>query len=276
MPNPADQPQVLHHHYQDASRLDARLQLHASYSTNPQGFHAWVFNHLRLPPVCRVLEVGCGSGRLWRENQHRLPAGWALTLSDLSAGMLREAHQQRRAGAPPVHFVVSDVQALPFAAGCFEAVIANHMLYHVPHRAVAYREICRVLKPGGRLYAATSSHDHMRELDELMTLFRPAGSQRLETGSRLSDRRLRTGFNLEHGAAELAQWFSCVTLHRYDDALVVPEVEPLVAYVRSTGYLTEDAVARFQRHVAALIARDGSIHIRKDGGMFEAQRPDAG
>jgi SAM-dependent methyltransferase len=276
MPTPADKHQVLHHHYQDASRLDARIQLHASYSTNRQGFHAWVFEHLHLPPTCRVLEVGCGSGRLWLENQHRLPAGWDLTLSDLSAGMLQEAHQQLRACYPPLHFVVSDVQALPFATGCFEAVIANHMLYHVPHRAAAYREICRVLKPGGRLYAATSSRDHMRELDDLMNLFRPAGSQRFETGSLLSDRRLNMGFNLEHGAADLAQWFSFVTLHRYDDALVVPEVEPLVAYVRSTGYLTEDALARFQRHVAALIGRDGPIHIRKDGGMFEAQRPDAG
>jgi len=72
------------HHYQHASRLDARIHLHAKYSTNPQGFHAWVFEHLHLSPTCRcrVLEVGCGSGRLWQENQHRIPAGWDLTLSD--------------------------------------------------------------------------------------------------------------------------------------------------------------------------------------------------
>jgi len=56
--------QALQYHYQQVSRLDARIHLHAQYSTNPQGFHAWVFEHLHLSPTCRVLEVGCGSGRL--------------------------------------------------------------------------------------------------------------------------------------------------------------------------------------------------------------------
>src|SRR5216683_6449527 len=62
--------------YKDASRLDARIQLHATYSTNTQGLHSWAFEHLRLPSICQVLEVGCGSGQLWLMNHHRLPAGW--------------------------------------------------------------------------------------------------------------------------------------------------------------------------------------------------------
>jgi hypothetical protein len=55
------------------------------------------------------------------------------------------------------------------------------------------------------LYAATNSRDNMRELDDLVNIFRPSGSQGPETGSLISDRRLSTGFNLEHGAYELAQ-----------------------------------------------------------------------
>jgi SAM-dependent methyltransferase len=269
MPNISDVQSALQHHYQNASRLDARIQLHAKYSTNKQGFHAWVFTHLCLPPTCRVLEVGCGSGRLWLENRHRLPEGWDLTLSDLSPGMLREAHEHLRAGRP-LQFVVGDAQVLPFADGCFEAVIANHMLYHVPHRSAAYSEFRRVLKPGGRLYAATISRYNMRELDELVNMFRRSGPPGHETGSLISDRRLSTGFNLENGASELAQWFSSVILHRYDDALVVPEAEPLVEYVRSTGSLQEDALARLQHHVEAVIAQNGPIRISKEGGLFEA------
>jgi hypothetical protein len=147
------------------------------------------------------------------------------------------------------------------------------MLYHVPNRPAAYAEFCRVLRPRGTLYAATNSKDTMRELDALVQRFRPARSPESETARPMNDSRLPQGFNLEHGAAELSHWFAAVTLHRYADALVVPDAEPLVAYVRSTGRLTADELARFQHHIEAVIAQQGSIRISKDVGMFEASQP---
>ena len=270
----SDARHILQNHYKDASRLDARIQLHAKYSTNTQGLHAWVFENLRLPPTAQVLEIGCGSGRLWLENQRRLPAGWHVTLSDLSAGMLATARHQLSPYGHALRFVVHDAQALPFAAHSFDAIIANHMLYHVPNRPAAYAEFCRVLKPSGRLYAATISRDNMQELDALVSHVHPFSSQDRAAANPISDRRRHTGFNLEHGAEELSQWFAFVTLHRYADALVVPEAEPLVAYVKSIGILTEDELARFQYHVEAVIERQGPIHISKDVGMFEACQSD--
>jgi ubiquinone/menaquinone biosynthesis C-methylase UbiE len=263
----SDARSILQNQYKDASRLDARIQLHAKYSTNTQGLHAWVFEHLHLPAACHVLEVGCGSGQLWLVNQQRLPAGWHITLADLSAGMLTTAHHQLSPSGHAFRFVVHDAQALPFVDRSFDVIVANHMLYHVPNRPAAYAEFCRVLKPNGQLYAATISRDNMRELEALVA------SQSGDAGNALSDRRRRTGFNLEHGAAELSQWFTSVTMHRYADALVVPEAESLVAYVKSTGRLTEDELTRFQGHVEDLIQQYGPIRISKDVGMFEASQP---
>jgi ubiquinone/menaquinone biosynthesis C-methylase UbiE len=271
----SDTRSILQNHYQDASRLDARIQLHAEYSTNTQGLHSWVFEHLHLPPICQVLEVGCGSGQLWLVNHHRLPAGWDVTLADLSTGMLGTAHRHLSAYDHAFRFVVHDAQALPFADRSFDAIVANHMLYHVPNRPTAYAEFCRVLKPSGRLYAATISRDNMHELDALVSRVHPLRSRERVAANPMSDRRRHTGFNLEHGATELSQWFACVTLHRYADALVVPAAEPLVAYVRSTGVLTEDELARFQHHVEEVIAQQGTIQISKDAGMFEACQSDA-
>jgi SAM-dependent methyltransferase len=271
----SDTRHILQNHYRDASRLDARIQLHATYSTNTQGLHSWVFEHLRLPPTCQVLEVGCGSGQLWLVNHHRLPAGWHVTLSDLSAGMLATAHLQLSPYGHDLRFVVHDAQALPFADHSVDAIIANHMLYHVPNRPAAYAEFCRVMKPSGRLYATTISQDNMQELDALVSHVHPFRSQDRAAANPISDRRQRTGFNLEHGAAELSQWFAFVTLHRYVDALVVPEAEPLVAYIRSIGVLTEDELVRFQHYVEEVIEQQGPIHISKDVGMFEACQPNA-
>jgi SAM-dependent methyltransferase len=82
------------------------MQLHAKYSTNTQGFHAWVFTHLHLPPTCHVLEVGCGTGQLWLENHQGIPAGWDVTLSDLSAGILATAQHQLSPYGHAFRFVV--------------------------------------------------------------------------------------------------------------------------------------------------------------------------
>src|SRR5262249_21423877 len=108
IPTMSDARNMLQHHYRDASRLDARIRLHAEYSTNTQGFHSWVFEHLRLPPTCQVLEVGCGSGQLWLANHDRLPAGWNVTLADLSPGMLTTAHHQLSPRGHAFQFVVHD------------------------------------------------------------------------------------------------------------------------------------------------------------------------
>jgi SAM-dependent methyltransferase len=264
---------IFQNHYKDASQLDARMQLHAKYSTNTHGFLAWGFEHLRLPLTCQVLEVGCGAGYLWLANRHRIPAGWNVTLSDLSAGMLATAHQQLSSYYHSWRFVVGDAEALPFADHSFAAIIANHMLYHVPNRSAAYAEFCRVLTPSGKLYAATNSKDNMRELDALVQRFRHARLPESGTARPMNDSRLPYGFNLENGAAELSQWFTSVTLHRYADALVVPEAEPLVAYVRSTGRLTEDELTWFQGHVEDVTKRNGPIRISKEVGMFEASQP---
>jgi ubiquinone/menaquinone biosynthesis C-methylase UbiE len=81
-----------------------------------------------------------------------------------------------------LRFVVHDAQALPFAAHSFDAIIANHMLYHMPNRPAVYAELCRVLKPSGRLSAATISRDNMRASDALVSHVHPFCSQDEDAG----------------------------------------------------------------------------------------------
>jgi SAM-dependent methyltransferase len=248
------------------------MRLHAQYSTNKRGLHPWVFDHLDLPAGSRVLEVGCGSGRLWLENRARIPGDWRVILGDLSGGMVRQARQALQQCGRPFDFVALDAQALPFPDGYFDALIANHMLYHVPNRQEAYSEFRRVLKPGGRLFAATNGRHTMVELDDLLHRFIPLQPGVRPFGNYFNDSFLDSGFNLEHGGAELSRWFALVSLHRYYDALIVPKAEPLVAYVRASTDLPEDLLGEIRRYLDNLIARTGPLRISKDVGMFEAQK----
>ncbi len=259
MPNIADQT-YLREQYKNAANLNDRIQLHVRFSTNRHDFHEWVFEQLKLAPDSRVLELGCGPGSLWRPNVARIPVGWQITLTDFSLGMLAEA-RANLAGAHPFAFEQADAQAIPFADTSFDAVIANHMLYHVPDRAKAYAEIQRVLRPDGRFYAATNGEMHLQEIYELIHQFDPA----IDLWNRMT-------FRLESGAAELAPYFPHVALHRYPSALIVTEAEPLVAFVASMigADLTSVQRAEFTQLVEKRIAADGAIHITKDTGLFEA------
>jgi ubiquinone/menaquinone biosynthesis C-methylase UbiE len=266
MPQVSDQTYLLTRQYPDALNLEARIAFHARFSTNAYGYYSWIFDHLDLPPHSRVLELGCGTGRLWLDNKDRIPEGWNVTLSDFSPGMLQEAQQNLRHSQRPFAFAVIDAQAIPYEDESFDGVIANHMLYHVPDRPQAFAEIRRVLRPSGKLFAATNGQAHLRELSS----FVPEQS---------SDFSHRLVFDLENGRDQLAPWFSTIVLHRYDDALIITEAEPLLAYFLSTriaSALDDEARADLARRVEQELAAHGAIHVTKDIGLFEAWKDACG
>ena len=153
--------------YKDASNLDQRVSLHERFSTNPQGWHSWVFAQLDPPPFANILEVGCGPGRLWAQNQSSFNSGWRVILSDFSPGMLANA-RERLLTLSNLSFACFDAQDPPFPAGFFDIIIANHILYHVPDVDRAIAELHRILKPGGKLIATTNGQNHLRELREFV------------------------------------------------------------------------------------------------------------
>src|SRR5262245_30032153 len=125
----ATSPEYLRKQYKDASNLNARIGLHARFSTNPLGFHRWAFDRLQLPAESRILEVGCGPGAFWVSNRDRIPTGWDVVLTDFSPGMVQQARQNLSATGAEFAFANTDIQALPFEDASFDSVIANHMLY---------------------------------------------------------------------------------------------------------------------------------------------------
>jgi SAM-dependent methyltransferase len=135
---------------------------------------------------------------------------------------------------------------------------------------LAFGEIRRVLRPGGRFFASTIGRTHLRELDELVHRF-DAGAD--PWGGDLTD-----SFLLENGPDQLSEWFSRVTLHRYEDALVITEAEPLVAYVLSSA--AKPALIGKERELVEFVERElalhGAIYVTKDSGLFEAFRDDGG
>ena len=266
--------------YKDASNLNARIEIHKRFSTNPRGWNAWVFDTLEtLPAQARILELGCGPAYLWAANAGRIPAGWDVTLSDLSSGMLDTARRTLAKSRHPFKFEVLDAMSLPYEDESFDLVIANHMLYHVPDRPQALQEIRRVIrgpdalagqspdsfagKPGGRLIATTVGDHHMDELNTWL--------QRLNPDPNFALFRLR--FTLESGLAQLQPYFRQIEMRRYEDNLQITEIEPLIAYIRSSARareFTESALAELRGELEAELQSKGAIFVGKDSGLFDA------
>ncbi len=264
----SSQDYLLTKQYKNDQNLRARIQLHEQFSTNKYDWQRWVFDHFVMPEQARLLELGCGPGELWVKNLDRIPGGWDITLSDLSPGMLHEAQKNLQDSQHHFSFAIIDAQSIPFSDNHFDAVIANHMLYHIPDRAKALSEIRRVLKEGGHFYAATNGQDHMRELRELLLRFDPDITTPWSLFSPGS-----LSFWLENGQEELSPYFSHVTLHRYHDGLEVTGAEPLIAYVLSTpiiDYFDEDKLSQFRKFIQQEIQTQSAIHISKETGLFEA------
>ena len=135
--------------YRSSDHFDARVRIYELFETRAERWPVWLFSRLGLASGERLLELGCGTGVLWRENAARIPAGASLTLADLSNGMLDTARARLAGLSPQPHFARADAQSLPFPDGRFDLVMANHMLYHVPDRGRALAELARVLAPGG-------------------------------------------------------------------------------------------------------------------------------
>ncbi|GAC1389943.1 MAG: hypothetical protein NVSMB38_05860 [Ktedonobacteraceae bacterium] len=262
--NTAVQSYLLNEQYKDATNLNARIQLHERFSTNPYDWQRWVFDQIKTGPKSHMLEIGCGPARLWLNNFDRIPQGWHITLSDFSLGMLQEAQHNLRAVRHNFTFQRFDVQSIPFKDKSFDVVIANHMLYHVPDLNKALSEIRRVLTPKGRFYAATNGLNHLDEIGELIRRVEP---------SYWMGKVPRDAFNLEHGAEDLSRWFSHVTVSIVDDGLVVTETEPLIAFILSMpvqSFMTDEKLQTLRESIDREIKANGAIRITKSTGIFEA------
>uniref|UniRef100_B8HU85 Methyltransferase type 11 n=1 Tax=Cyanothece sp. (strain PCC 7425 / ATCC 29141) TaxID=395961 RepID=B8HU85_CYAP4 len=103
---------------------------------------------LKLSGTERVLDIGCGDGRITAAISARLPAGSILGV-DPSERMIQFAAHNSGAPLPPnLQFAVADVRQLGFE-NQFDLVLSFNALHWVPEQDIALKNIYNALKPGG-------------------------------------------------------------------------------------------------------------------------------
>ena len=175
-----------------------------------------------------ILDVGCGVG------EPLLPVGPTVFNAvrviggDLSFSQLRSI-VERCGPASPVRVARFDAARLPFRSRSVAAVLARHMLYHVPDPRAAAAEAARVLVTGGMFVATTNSS---RSRPELQDTHREA--VRLLGGEDVP--RMSLNFDAETGATKLTANFAHVQALPWSGVLDFPDLESVLSYYRSTAY----------------------------------------
>jgi ubiquinone/menaquinone biosynthesis C-methylase UbiE len=126
-----------------------------------QRFHertlARILRWLDLPPGSRVLDAGCGTG----EHTIRLAErGYRCVGVDVSPHVLEQAAERARARglSAGVDFACEALEGLPYPDRSFDAVHCRGVLMHVPRWERAMAELCRVLRPGGKIALLENNH----------------------------------------------------------------------------------------------------------------------
>jgi len=188
------------------------------------------------PPL--VLDLGCGTGVVLRElREWALPVG--LDMSPVALEFCRRRSLD--------DLVVAKGERLPIGDGRFDAVVALDILEHIPDDAAAFREICRVLKPGGVLVLSVPAFRTLWGPHDVALMH-----QRRYRAGEIASRLSGAGFHLERISYSIFFLFPVVLVVRVLEKLKRGEPE---ASLPAVPRWFNAVLVRLQDFEAALIRR---------------------
>ncbi len=106
------------------------------------------------PPAGTVLDLGTGTARIPILFLERAAPGLRVHGTDLSEAMLAVGRRNAERAGCPERLVLTraDAKELPFPSGSFVMVVSNSLVHHIPEPEALFREVHRVLRPGGALF----------------------------------------------------------------------------------------------------------------------------
>lgn len=127
-----------------AEDFDSKMNM---YDTNKR--IQVVFNELLKEDISNksFLDAGCGTGWFSKAASAR---GAQVTAMDLGEGLLSKVREKT-----DVTTVVGSLMDIPFPENSFDIVMSSEVIEHTPDPKEAIKELCRVLKPGGKLILTT-------------------------------------------------------------------------------------------------------------------------
>jgi trans-aconitate 2-methyltransferase len=215
-----------------------------------------VIDWLELAGAERVLDAGCGSGRVTEVLAERLPRGSVVAL-DASQAMLDEARRRLARFGHRVEFVRADLaRPLPIAGGV-DAILSTATFHWVLDHDALFANLAAVLRPGGRLAAQCGAAGNIRTVLDAARAAGLAsdGDRYFATPEQTRERLCACGF------VDIEVWTQ-------REPVPIEPGDPLETYLRTIclrGHLEQvppDERDDVVRRVAALLPRPEIDYVR--------------
>ena len=153
-----------------------------------------VVDRLELRGDERVLDAGCGSGRVTALILERLPGGTVVAM-DGSASMIDAAHETLSPFGDRVEFVVGDLLD-PIPVEPVDAVFSNATFHWILDHDALFANLAAVLRPGGQLVAQCGGAGNIARMDTIVRALGHAfdGTKRFATPEETRASLERAGF----------------------------------------------------------------------------------
>jgi trans-aconitate 2-methyltransferase len=179
-----------------------------------------VLERLPLAGNERVLDAGCGSGRVTERLAERLPDGEVVAL-DGSPAMVDAARRRLARFGKRVEYVVADL-GTPLPIGPVDAILSTATFHWVPDHDALFHNLAAVLPSGGRLVAQCGGVGNIASIQRVLATLGDGwlGDVHFETPGDTTRRLEAAGFR------EIDCWLT-------DEPTAFEPGEPLEAYLRT-------------------------------------------
>ncbi|HLO34290.1 MAG TPA: class I SAM-dependent methyltransferase [Anaerolineales bacterium] len=214
--------------YQETSKdLLTRIDIHEKYGS--ANIDQWTNDLLKPQAGMKILDIGCGAGKLCFLFDDYTKGAAKITGGDFSEELLEKARSRNKERGTNIDFQYLDFnQTFNFPDDTFDLCTSAFAIYYASNLDFTFGEAHRVLKPGGRLFVSGPLPENKKMFYEIIKEATNATIPPMPGSSRFKGEIFNT----------IDKIFARTELHTFENHLTFPEVPPFVEYVRAS--LSED------------------------------------
>jgi ubiquinone/menaquinone biosynthesis C-methylase UbiE len=214
--------------YQETSRdLLTRIDIHEKYGS--ANIDMWTNELLKPQAGMKILDVGCGAGKLCFLFNEYTRGGAQITGGDFSNELLEKAREKNKQLGANIDFQFLDFnKPFNFADDTFDLCTSAFAIYYASDLDFTFGEAHRVLKPGGRLFVSGPLPENKQMFYDIIKEATSLTIPPMPGSSRFKGDIFDT----------IDRIFAKTELHKFENHLTFPEVTPFIEYVRAS--LSED------------------------------------